>query len=158
MFKKMRKSHMTMEEEEMMRILEDGEYGVVSTIGEDGYPYGFPMSYVLMDGNIYFHCGLVGHKMDNIIYNDKVSFTVVGKTELMPEILDTNYESIILFGRASKVQGEEKIGALMEILNKYAKDFMPEGKASIEDEKDITVVIKISIESISGKLRWGDKR
>lgn len=158
MFKKMRKSHMKMNEKDMMKILKEGEYGIVSTVGKDGYPYGFPMSYILMDGSIYFHCGIVGHKIDNINYSNKVSFTVVGKTELLPEILDTNYESIVLFGRARKVEGEEKIRALEEIVDKYAKGFMLKGKASIDDEKDITLVIKIEIEDITGKIRWGDIR
>lgn len=149
---------MTMDKDKMMKLLEDGEYGIISTIGEDGYPYGFPMSYVLMDDSIYFHCGIIGHKITNINYSEKVSFTVVGKTELLPEILDTNYESIILFGRAMKVDGEEKIRALEKIVDKYAKGFMLEGKDSIKEEKDITLVIKIEIENITGKIRWGDIR
>lgn len=158
MFKKMRKPHMALSREESMKILEEGEYGVVSTISKDGYPYGFPMSHVVLDGSIYFHCGIVGHKLDNIINNDKVSFTVVGRTELLPEKLDTNYESVIVFGKATIVEGEEKIEALIEILKKYSKDFIEEGKASIAEEKDITNVIKISIEHITGKIRWGDRR
>lgn len=157
-FRKTRKPHMALNHEESMRILEKEEYGIVSTIGEDGYPYGFPMSYVVLDGSIYFHCGVVGHKLDNIIYNDKVSFTVVGSTELLPEQLDTNYESIIVYGRATKVEGEEKVLALVEILDKYAKGFMNEGKISIEEDNHITTVIKISIEHITGKIRWGDRR
>lgn len=158
MFKKMRKPHMALSPEESMKILEEGEYGIVSTMGKDGYPYGFPMSHVVLDGNIYFHCGIVGHKLDNIVYNDKVSFSIVGRTELLPEKLDTNYESVIVFGKATKVEGEEKIEALKEILKKYSVDFIEEGKVSIAEEKDITNVIKISIEHITGKIRWGDRR
>ena len=158
MFNKMRKPHMALDQEESMRILEKEEYGIVSTISKDGYPYGFPMSYVVLNDSIYFHCGMVGHKLENIINNDKVSFTVVGGTELLPEKLDTNYESVIVYGRATKVEGEEKVAVLIEILKKYAKDFIDEGKVSIEDDKNITNVIKISIEHITGKIRWGDRR
>ena len=158
MFRKMRKKHMALDREEAMKILSEAEYGIVSTISDDGYPYGFPMSHVLIDDKIYFHCGTVGHKLDNIANNNKVSFTVVGRTELLEEKLDTNYESVVVYGKASKVQGEEKIEALVEILEKYAKGFIDEGKASIEEEKDITTVIKISIEHITGKIRWGDRR
>lgn len=149
---------MKMDDEKVLSLLEEGEYAVVSTVGEDGYPYGFPMSYVVMDGNIYYHCGLAGHKMENIEYNNKVSFTLVGKTELLPEILDTNYKSIILFGEASIVEGKEKIRALEKIVNKYAKAYMEEGKASIDDEKHINAVVKIEVEDIKGKIRWGDIR
>lgn len=158
MFRKMRKSHMALELEESMKILAEAEYGIVATISENGYPYGIPMSHIVLDGSIYFHCGIVGHKLDNIINNDKVSFTVVGDTELLPEKLDTNYKSVIVYGRAKKVEGEEKIAALIEILEKYAEGFMKEGKESIQDDKNITNVIKISIEHITGKIRWGDRR
>lgn len=158
MFKKMRKSHMALSLGESMKILEEAEYGIVSTISKDGYPYGFPMSHVVLDGNIYFHGSIVGHKLENIIYNDKVCFTVVGRTELLPEKLDTNYESVIVFGKATQVEGREKIDVLIELLKKYSKDFIAEGKLSIEEEKDITAVIKISIDHITGKIRWGDRR
>ena len=57
-----------------------------------------------------------------------------------------------------KVEGEEKIRALVKILDKYAKDFMIKGKDSIREKKDITLVIKIEIENITGKIRWGDIR
>lgn len=144
--------------EESIKLLEEAEYGIVSTIGGDGYPYGFPMSHVVIDGSIYFHCGLVGHKIVNMDYNNKVSFSVVGRTELMPELLDTNYESVIVFGKVSKVQGVEKEEALIELVEKYAKGFLDEGKASIEEEGHITNVYKISMENITGKIRWGDRR
>lgn len=158
MFRKMRKSHMALSQEDSMKILEEAEYGIVSTISEDGYPYGFPMSYVVLNGSIYYHGAVVGHKLDNIINNDKVSFTVVGRTELIPEKLDTNYESVIVFGRATQVEGKEKIDALIEILKKYSENFIKEGQVSIEEEKDITTVIRITIEHITGKIRWGDRR
>lgn len=139
--------------EEIMKILKEGEYGIISTIGQDGYPYGFPMSYIVQNNYIYFHCALEGHKMENIKYNNKVSFCVVGNTKLIPEDLDTGYESIVLFGKVEEVSGEEKLKALIEIVNKYCKGFELKGKFEAERDQDITAVLKISIESIAGKSR-----
>lgn len=158
MFKKMRKSHMSMDDGRIEELLRKSEYGIVSTVGENGYPYGFPMSYVYIDGSIYFHCGLNGHKIDNISYDNRVSMTVVGETSLVPELLDTNYESIVLFGKVINVQGGEKIRALKKIVEKYAKGFNLEGDKSISDEKHITNVFKIEIEHITGKIREDGKR
>lgn len=159
MFKKMRKSHMNMEVEDIKVLLKDSEYGIISTMGEDGYPYGFPMSYVYLNNYIYFHCGLKGHKIDNILYNNRVSMTVVGESSLIPELLDTNYKSIVLFGKIFKVSDEEeKITALREIVKKYAKGFTLEGDRSIVEEKHITNVFKIEIEHITGKVREDGKR
>ncbi len=38
-----------------MQILYDNQYGLLSTVGMDGYPYGVPISYIYVDGKIYFH-------------------------------------------------------------------------------------------------------
>lgn len=142
-----------LEKEEMIKLLEEGEYGIISTIGKDGYPYGFPMSYIVMDNHIYFHCALEGHKMDNIRYNNRVSFCVVGDTKLIPEDLDTGYESVIVFGKVQEVYGEEKVKALIGIVNKYCEGYELKGKIEAERDQDITAVLKISIESIEGKSR-----
>ena len=57
-------------------ILKKGTYGVLSTFGQDGYPYGVPVNYFYKDGHIYFHCAVEGHKMDNLANCPQVSFTV----------------------------------------------------------------------------------
>lgn len=125
-------------------ILESGEYGVLATSGEDGYAYAVPLSYVY-DGAIYFHCALAGHKIDNIEYNDKVSFCVVGRAKTLPEKLSVDYQSVIVFGRAKITDGEEKHRALRKLVKKYAP-----GSNCQTDGEDVAVV-KIEIEHISAK-------
>ncbi|EQK46576.1 hypothetical protein LPC27_14660 [Paraclostridium bifermentans] len=90
-------------------------------------------------------------KLENINYNNKVSFCVVGKTCVIPEKFSTKYESTILFGEANEVFGEEKNEALIEILKKYSPDFIDKGKLYIKNAGDKTKVIKININKISGK-------
>ena len=156
MFRKMRRIDREIDQDKSMKILEEGNYGIFSTISEDGYPYGVPISYALLDGNLYFHSAKKGHKLDNIENDNKISFCVVGQTEILPSEFATNYESVIIFGKATKIEGEEKIKVLMEIINKYSKDFKVEGKAYIEKDKNLTTIIKISIEHMSGKARMTD--
>ena len=48
-----------------IEILEAAEYGVLSTVGEDGQPYGVPLSYVYKEDAIYFHCVVAGQKLNN---------------------------------------------------------------------------------------------
>ncbi len=52
--------------------------GVLSLIGDDGYPYGLPIDhwYCEEDGKIYFHGAKEGHKIDAIKACDKVSYCV----------------------------------------------------------------------------------
>jgi hypothetical protein len=151
--KSMRKIERKMNDMEARELLKKGEYGILSTCGEDNSPYGVPLSYVVIDNNIYIHCAGVGTKLDNIIINDKVCFTVVGKTEVLQEKFTTQYESVIAFGHAIKLKEEEKVKPLMEFIRKYSPEFIEEGQLYIDRAKQITTLIKIEIYSFTGKHR-----
>ena len=151
--KTMRRIERQMSEMESFELLNKGKYGILSTCGEDNQPYGIPLSYVVINKDIYFHCAGVGTKLDNISVNDKVSFTVVGKTEVLQEKFSTEYESVIAFGHAIKLKEEEKYEPLMEFIRKYSPEFIEEGKLYIDKAKEKTTLVKIKIYSFSGKHR-----
>ena len=138
---------------EAIEILDSAEYGVLSTVGKDGQPYGVPLSYVYRNSSIYFHCALIGQKLDNIADNPRVSFCVVGKTKVLPFKFATEYESAVAFGLASEVYGNERYNALVWLLEKYCPDFVDEGKQYIGLKDKATKVIKIEISHVSGKAR-----
>lgn len=153
MFRKMRKKEREIDIAQAKDILEKCNYGILSTVGDNGYAYGVPLSYVYIDNAIYFHCANEGQKLDNMNTNDKVSFCVVGETCTLPDKFSTKYESVIVFGRAKEVLGEEKKNALIEITKKYSADFMEKGMIYILDAEDRVKIIKISIEHMTGKAR-----
>lgn len=153
MFKEMRRESRKISQEEVKDILMKSEYATLATICEDGYPYSTPLSYIYHNDAIYFHCAKSGQKLTNISNNNKVSLSVVGDTEILPSKFSTKYESVILFGKAQMVEGEEHEMALLKILEKYSQGFIQEGKEYILKAKDVTSVIKIDIEHISGKAR-----
>jgi len=138
---------------EAVKILDSAEYGILSTVGKDGQPYGVPLSYVHRNSSIYFHCALIGQKLDNITDNPRVSFCVVGKTKVLPDKFATEYESAVAFGIASEVYGNERYNALVWLLEKYCPDFIEVGKQYIDLKDKATKVIKIEISHISGKAR-----
>ena len=137
--------------DEAIQLLTKCEYGVLSTVGNDGQPYGVPLNYTYKNNCIYFHCALIGHKIDNIENNPNVSFCAVGDTKVLPSEFATEYVSAVVFGVASEVQGAERYNALVWLLEKYSPDFMEEGKKYIEKHDKATKVIKIEIQHISGK-------
>lgn len=151
MFKNMRVKEMEMSKSRAEELLQKCDYGVLSTIGQNNYCYGIPLNYVYMDNSIYFHCALVGHKLENIEYNNNVSFCVVGRTEILSQEFDTKYESTIVFGKAVKVDEEEKKKVLIAILDKYSPKFKESGLKYLDKHINATRVIKISIDKISGK-------
>jgi nitroimidazol reductase NimA-like FMN-containing flavoprotein (pyridoxamine 5'-phosphate oxidase superfamily) len=137
--------------DDSINLLTEGEYGVLSTVGSDGQPYGVPLNYVYKDKCLYFHCALKGHKIDNMDDNPQVSFCVVGDTKVLPSEFSTNYVSAVAFGTASELQGAERYDALILLLEKYSAGFMDEGKKYIEKLDKVTKVIKIEIQHVSGK-------
>lgn len=152
MFKQIRRKDREISTDEAKQILKKGEYGVLSTFGDE-YPYGVPVNYVYFNDCIYFHCAKEGHKLNNIEVNPNVSFCVVGKTKLLPEKFSTIYESAIIFGRARLVEGEEKKNALLELIKKYSAEYIESGIEYINRAIENTNVVKIEILNLTGKAR-----
>jgi len=153
MFKQMRRADRALEADQATAVLAKGGYGILSTTGEDGYAYGVPLSYVYIQDAIYFHCAPEGLKLDNIRHNNRVSFCVVGDTLPLAEKFSMRYESVIVAGRASEVEGAEKDRALQALIEKYSGAYMEKGHKYIESDSHKTKVIRISIENITGKAR-----
>jgi hypothetical protein len=153
MERKMRRTDRAIPDSEAKAILRAGQYGVLSTVSVDGQPYGVPVSYSYVGDAIYFHCALEGHKLENLNSNNKVSFCVVGKTQVLPDKFATNYESVIVFGKAFEVTDDEKQAGLVELLKKYSPGFIEKGLRYIEGDGHKARVYKIAIESMTGKSR-----
>ena len=153
MFREMRRKDRSIDNQQAVQLLEKGQYGVLSTVGENGYAYGVPLSYVYHRGNIYFHCAVEGNKLDNIRFNNKVSFCVVGDTEPLPDKFSYRYESVIVFGHAEEVYDKEKEDALVAIIQKYSAEYMEKGMEYIRKDGNKTKVIKINIEHLTGNAR-----
>ena len=149
--KKIRRKEKKIGIDAALNLFSKCEYGVLSTVDNGGQPYGVPLNYAFRDNCIYFHCAVVGHKLENIENNPKVSFCVVGETEVLPAKFTTSYVSAVAFGNASEVQGVERYSALEWLLEKYSSEFMEAGKKYIEKKAQATKVIKIEIQHISGK-------
>jgi Pyridoxamine 5'-phosphate oxidase len=81
----MRRKDREISEEEALHLLAKGEYGVLSTVGPDGSPYGVPLSYIYREGEIYFHSAIEGRKVEHLCAGALASFCVVGATEILPE-------------------------------------------------------------------------
>ena len=154
MYREIRRQERVLDESRIQELLLKGEYGVLSTTSIDGCAYGIPMNYVYENDSIYFHCALVGHKIDNITAYPLVSFCIVGNTKVSPSEFTTGYESVVVFGIIEKVNSEEeKSKALHLIVSKYSPEYEIEGGAYIERAIHKTKVLKLNIKRITGKGR-----
>lgn len=157
MFRVMRKIDRQLTSERAGQILKNGEFGNLSTLDLNGYPYITPLSYVYMNNAIYFHCGKEGNKLENIKNDNKVCFSVVGHTHILPDKFSTEYESAIIFGQAEFTEGEEKKSALLGLIDKYSKGFKKEGLEYIDRAIEKTEVVKINIKRMTAKGRLPKK-
>lgn len=149
----MRRKDRQLEANEIKDILQKNKYGVLSTIGEDGYPYGVPLTYIYEDEKIYFHCAVEGHKLENISFSNKVSFCVVCDTEILPEQFSTRYQSVIAFGEIKELSENDKENILRKVVEKFSPDFLEKGANYIQAAKERARVFELKIEHITGKSR-----
>ena len=119
----------------------------------DGSPYGVPVNYCLLDNAIYFHCAKEGRKLENLAFESRVAFCVMGEVEVLADRFSTRYESVMVSGRGEEVFAEEKQRALEALLRKYSPAHFAEGLRAIEAEGERTRVVRITIESLCGKVR-----
>ena len=139
---------------ECVHVLKTEKRGVLSVIGDNDYPYGMPMNhwYNEDDGKIYFHCGNVGHRLDAVRKNDKVSFCVYDAGYRTPGQWALNVKSVIVFGRITVVDTLDKI---VDITTKLSYKFTQDEayiKDEIEKHAHRTLLLELTPEHICGKL------
>lgn len=128
--------------------------GVLSVQGDDGYPYGMPMNhwYNEADGKIYFHCGNVGHRLDALKRDDKVSFCVYDQGIRNEGEWAWRVKSVIVFGRVEIIDNMDKI---IEITTKLSYKFTQDEdyiKREIKQSGHRTLLLALTPEHICGKL------
>ena len=155
--KPMRRQDRKLASEEVREILKTGEYGILATVTGDGKPYSIPLNYAWDEREeaLYMHCSAEGgQKIDNIRFCPDVCFTIVARTELMPEKFATKYWSANVFGTVSVIEdGPKKQQGIEAILRKYAPDHVEKGLKYIEGAIRKIYVLKLDIHEVTGKAR-----
>jgi nitroimidazol reductase NimA-like FMN-containing flavoprotein (pyridoxamine 5'-phosphate oxidase superfamily) len=152
---KVRRQDRLLDETTALHILENGEYGVLSMLTEEGGAYGIPLNYVWDNHNaVYIHCAFEGRKIRNIAFSKNVSFCVVGKTNVVSNKFTTGYESIVLSCQASVgLSPKERMKALELIIDKYSPDDKETGMKYAQKSFDQTEIIRLDISEWSGKTK-----
>ncbi len=151
MFREMRRNAQQLSREECIEVLNTATSGVLAVLGDEDYPYAVPVSYAYDDGCIYIHGALSGHRHDAVLKHDKVSFCVIDTDDVIPELRTSSYRSVIAFGRATVVEDEEKLKALILLGKKYSAGYEEATLEEIRTTFDHTCITKFRIEHITGK-------
>lgn len=154
MFRKMRRRPQALSREEMIELLKSETRGVMSVNGDDGYPYGVPINhfYNEEDGRLYFHGAKIGHRVDAVRRDPKVSYCVYGGDYKKEGDWAYYVKSVIVFGKVELIEDEEEVARISRML--CAKFPCPQEYIDTEIEKDTprTLLLAIDIEDMNGKL------
>lgn len=139
---------------ECIEILKNEKRGVLSVLGDDGYPYGMPLNhfYCEEDGKLYFHSGGAGHKIDAIRRNPKASFCVMDEGFRRDGEWALNIKSVIVFGKIEIVDDREKVYEIARQLSYKFTDDEQYIQKEIDRSGKATLMFALTPEYMTGKL------
>lgn len=154
MFRDVVRKKQKITDEECIDILRNEKRGVLSVIGDEGYPYGMPLNHFYNDedGKIYFHSGKTGHKVDSMRNCTKASFCVYDSGFRNEGEWAFNIKSVIVFGRIEFIDDYDKA---MDISRRLSRKFTDD-EEYIENEVSKygrnTLIFALVPEHITGKI------
>lgn len=136
-----------------IEILKTEKRGILSVIGDKGFPYGMPMNhfYNPEDSHIYFHSGKCGHRNESLKKCDKVSFCVYDEGFRNEGEWALNIRSVIVFGRIRFVEDKKKCTDIARKLSHKFTDDEEYIEKEIEKYGSATFVLELIPEHICGK-------
>ncbi|MBR0466425.1 MAG: pyridoxamine 5'-phosphate oxidase family protein [Clostridia bacterium] len=154
MFREMRRFKQQLTIDECIDVLKNEKRGVLSIIGENGYPYGIPMNhfYDKIKNKIYFHGAKAGYKIDSIKKCKKVCYTVFDKGYRKENDWALNVKSVVVFGDIDIVTDTEKTKEICELLCKKFTDDEEYLKNEIQNHLKNVLCLQITPVHITGKL------
>ena len=154
MFRTLVRRKQQLPQEECVRILETERRGVLSVIGDDGYPYGMPLNhyYNEEDGKIYFHSGMTGHKVDALRRCPKASYCVYDAGYREEGSWAYNVRSVIVFGKIEFIEDRETVCRIAAALSRRFTDDEEYIRREIENSGPRTLMFALVPEHMTGKL------
>ena len=151
-FREMRRKRQQLSNDESVALLQKATSGTLALLGDGGYPYAVPLSYVYSDGKLYFHSALDGHKVDAIRNCDKASFCVIDTDDVKPQQYTTYFRSVIAFGKIRILEdGEQRLAVARMLGNRYNPGHDEALQTELENGFKRMLVICLDIEHLTGK-------
>ena len=154
MFREITRIKQKLSDEECAEVLRTEVRGVLSVLGDDGYPYGMPLNhyYNEEDGCLYFHSGKKGHKIDAMAREPKASFCVYDRGYRREGEWALNIRSVIVFGKIEMVEDKETIYEIARKLSRRFTDDEEYIEREIQKSGPRTLMFRLRPEHIRGKL------
>lgn len=152
MFREMRRFKQLLPQETAIEILDRNTSGTLALNGDDDYPYAVPISYVYIEGKLYFHSAKIGHKIDAMKKHEKVSFCVIDQDQVVPEKYTTYFRSVIAFGKVHFVEDMNEMHRIATLLAmKYSANYKDGIFKEIDSSIRNMAIIEMTIEHVTAK-------
>ena len=141
MFRAMRRGKQALSYEECIELLKTEPRGVLSVLGDDGYPYGTPIN----------HSGKIGHRIDAMRAEPKASFCLYDQGTRDEGDWALRFRCVVVFGKIEFVEDQEKA---LEISRRLSRKFTRD-ESYIENEirgfGQAVLVYALTPEHVTGK-------
>ena len=153
-FRELTRYKQQLEESECIELLKNTKRGVLSVLGDNGYPYGSPINHYYDEesGKIWFHGGKAGHKVDAMRNCDKVSFCVMDEGGHAGDEWFLTFRSVIVFGRMELIEDWDTIAGISRKLSYKFTDDDAYIDEEIRKSGPGTLMYALTIENMCGKL------
>ena len=152
MFREIRRKKQMLPEETAVEMLQRNTSGTLALLGDDDYPYAVPLSFIYLNGKLYFHSAKNGHKIDAVRNYEKASFCVIDRDQIVPEKFTTHYRSVIPFGKVRLIDEVEDMRSIATALAmKYSGDFAEQIPNEFKAYVNNLVIIEMTIEHMTAK-------
>ena len=153
-FRELTRKKQQLDDAAVKDILINEKRGVISVIGDNGYPYGIPMNHYYNEegGKLYFHSGKKGHKIDALRRSNKVSYCVYDKGVQNEGDWALTIRSVVVFGTVEFI---EDTNVIYDVSAKLSRKFTSdEGyiEREIASSGASTLMFAIKPEHIVGKV------
>lgn len=154
MFREMLRKNQALTQAECIALLKAQTRGVLSVLGEDGYPYGTPMNHFYNedDGCIYFHCGYYpSHRTDALRRCNKASLCVCDQGVRGDGDWAYRVKSVIVFG---KIEIIDDMNVIADVCARLSRKFtQDEGyiEKEIKESAAHTLLLRLTVEHMTGK-------
>jgi hypothetical protein len=150
----MRRKKQALSLQECVELLTAQPRGVLSVLGENGYPYGIPLNhwYCAADGRLYFHGAKCGHKLDALRACNKASYCVMDQGFRRPGEWALNIRSVVVFGRVRLVDDPDKMAEICSNLCRKFTDDADYLKRELAQALPAVLCLELTPEHITGKL------
>ncbi len=154
--REMRRKDRQLTEEECFYLIRHTPHAVLSTTDNSGTPYGVPVTPILLNGKLYFHCSKAGgRKVDNLRQNERVSLCFIGKDDINQKEFAVDFASVVVAGTAKEITDPQELRKIqLEICKIHAPEAGAKAAEAYFDKGGKGIAVwEVTPTKISGKSR-----